>query len=409
MSVNSRMLFEFDDDNVDYSMRKEISRPRSFSMQGGYDEDDVSSSTQIWGSYDLFRGGIDEDRDYYNPIGNIRPTSLPDSESLKQYVGLPSMSYEENDSYSYQSNDRSSESSRPFSWDQSSQEDQMPGMMGRVDFLDVDPIFPVPRGRSHSFAGFTQIKTQKKKRDPHPRTPTFVFPSSPVSERYFSNDHYSYNEESSSQRDYFPNIYQNISPAPIPHGPVPPLYRRNTADQVHVPINVRRTHVKEREVINRGRVKNQRRKKNENSMYTINLGMVLEGRDRRTSLMIKNIPNKYDQELLLEAIDQNFSRQYDFFYLPMDFKNHCNVGYAFINFISYTSIPKFYQEFNDTRWPKFKSVKVCEIRYGRIQGKEQLLEHFKSSRLMNEESTYRPVSFYSDGPDQGLPEPFPLI
>lgn len=37
--------------------------------------------------------------------------------------------------------------------------------------------------------------------------------------------------------------------------------------------------------------------------------------------MIKNIPNKYTLELLLEEIDKNFEKTYDFFYLPIDKKN----------------------------------------------------------------------------------------
>lgn len=41
--------------------------------------------------------------------------------------------------------------------------------------------------------------------------------------------------------------------------------------------------------------------------------------DRRTTLMIRNIPNKYTQKMLLEEIDTQFKDLYDFFYLPIDF------------------------------------------------------------------------------------------
>ena len=70
--------------------------------------------------------------------------------------------------------------------------------------------------------------------------------------------------------------------------------------------------------------------------------------------MIRNIPNKYSQELLLEELKQH-KMKFDFFYLPIDYNNDCNVGYAFINFIHAKFIPGFYQEFHGRRWNKFNS------------------------------------------------------
>ena len=58
--------------------------------------------------------------------------------------------------------------------------------------------------------------------------------------------------------------------------------------------------------------------------------------------MIKNIPNKYTQQMLLETFDRKHENYYDFFYLPIDFKNRCNMGYAFLNFMDSIYIVDFF-------------------------------------------------------------------
>ena len=88
----------------------------------------------------------------------------------------------------------------------------------------------------------------------------------------------------------------------------------------------------------------------------------------RTTVMIKNIPNKYSLKLLSDEIDEKHANQYDFLYLPFDFEvlliltqNNCNVGYAFINFLDTSYLKAFYENFNNKKWLKFKSFKVLFI------------------------------------------------
>ncbi|KDD71869.1 RNA recognition motif 2 [Helicosporidium sp. ATCC 50920] len=122
---------------------------------------------------------------------------------------------------------------------------------------------------------------------------------------------------------------------------------------------------------------------------------VERGEDQRTTVMIKNIPNKYTQKMLLALIDADFRGEYDFFYLPIDFKNKCNVGYAFINMTSTQRLPDFKRRFDGKRWPRFNSEKICSITYGRIQGKAALTQHFQNSSLLYEDKRCRPMLFPS--------------
>ncbi|KAH7278183.1 hypothetical protein KP509_38G028500 [Ceratopteris richardii] len=134
--------------------------------------------------------------------------------------------------------------------------------------------------------------------------------------------------------------------------------------------------------------------------YQLDIDRILRGEDTRTTLMIKNIPNKYTAKMLLAAIDENHRGMYDFLYLPIDFKNKCNVGYAFINMTSPDHIISLYQAFNGKKWEKFNSEKVASLAYARIQGKAALVAHFQNSSLMNEDKRCRPILFNSDGPDE---------
>ncbi|KAK0485878.1 RNA recognition motif 2-domain-containing protein [Armillaria novae-zelandiae] len=157
----------------------------------------------------------------------------------------------------------------------------------------------------------------------------------------------------------------------------------------------------------------------------LDLALIENGGDTRTTVMIKNIPNKMSDRDLLSFIDKVCPRRIDFMYLRMDFKNGCNVGYAFVNFIQVEDLLLFAKKRLGQKWhvPRFSdrvlpltfgsprnmfsSEKVLQMSYANYQGKEALVEKFKNSCIMDEQEAWQPKIFYSAGPDQGLPEPFP--
>lgn len=140
-----------------------------------------------------------------------------------------------------------------------------------------------------------------------------------------------------------------------------------------------------------------------NPRFSLVLDKVRSGGDTRTALMIRNIPNKYSSKMLSSALEETHRGHFNFLYLPIDFKNKCNVGYAFINFTAPRHIVAFYAEFHGRKWGKFNSDKVCEITYARIQGKQPLISHFSNSSLMNEDPKCRPIVFSADGTVEEFP------
>lgn len=113
---------------------------------------------------------------------------------------------------------------------------------------------------------------------------------------------------------------------------------------------------------NKDRQKGNRKKcpvkEEDEAKYKINIGNIVEGKDHRTTLMIQNVPNKYTGKSLTSEINKTSRNKYDFFYLPIDFKNQCNVGYAFINFIHRAYILDFYHKYDSKRWINYNSEKV---------------------------------------------------
>ncbi|KAI0405343.1 RNA recognition motif 2-domain-containing protein [Xylaria palmicola] len=136
-----------------------------------------------------------------------------------------------------------------------------------------------------------------------------------------------------------------------------------------------------------------------NSHNHVDVNRIREGTDVRTTIMLRNIPNKVDQAMLKGIVDDSSWGKYDFMYLRIDFANDCNVGYAFINFVDPLDIIDFVSARGNQRWNCFKSDKVAEISYATIQGKDCLVQKFRNSSVMLEAAHYRPKLYYTlNGP-----------
>ena len=102
--------------------------------------------------------------------------------------------------------------------------------------------------------------------------------------------------------------------------------------------------------------------------------------------MIKNIPNKYTLKSLVEDLNIELKGKYDLLYLPLDYVNNCNLGFAFINFVESFHIILFNELFRGKKWKRFNSEKICELAYAKIQGKNDLISHFEKGTVLNFES-----------------------
>jgi len=131
------------------------------------------------------------------------------------------------------------------------------------------------------------------------------------------------------------------------------------------------------------------------------------GQGDPTTVMLRNIPNRYTQSHLVNLLDENgFRSLYDFVYLPMDFRNGVNLGYAFVNLLTHQDALNAVQVFHGfSRW-FYESSKVCEVSWAHPhQGLEEHVERYRNSPVMHQcmPDEYKPMLFKS-----GVRMPFPL-
>lgn len=127
--------------------------------------------------------------------------------------------------------------------------------------------------------------------------------------------------------------------------------------------------------------------------------------EKHTTVMLRNIPNKYTRSMLHERLKELYHcTDYNFIYIPIDFYNKCNVGYAFVNFRNKESVQKCLDHFHmvtcQTALPGFNSQKVVEVTPARVQGLENNVEHLQHAELiahLRANSEWKPMIFNEAG------------
>ncbi|KAK5121941.1 hypothetical protein LTR85_004513 [Meristemomyces frigidus] len=125
------------------------------------------------------------------------------------------------------------------------------------------------------------------------------------------------------------------------------------------------------------------------------------GQDVRTTVMLRNIPNRMNCWELKAILDHTSLGEYDFSYLRIDFEKGTNVGYAFVNFADPMNIMPFVDYYEGRRWQP-TNKRLVELSYATVQGFDCLVEKFRNSAIMSEYKDYRPKLWYTP---QTAPEP----
>ena len=99
---------------------------------------------------------------------------------------------------------------------------------------------------------------------------------------------------------------------------------------------------------------------------------ILIGKEKRTTLMLRNIHNKYSLINVVEEINSSFWGKYDYINLPIDYERKLNLGYAFINFVDPMHIILFYETYHNKKWSKYRSDKKMDMTYADKQGKKDM-------------------------------------
>ena len=130
---------------------------------------------------------------------------------------------------------------------------------------------------------------------------------------------------------------------------------------------------------------------NKNNCYVgkklqLNGHKIFTGEDKRTTILIKNIPRnmtKNQLKLILEKI-----ANINYLYIPLFMLSADNLRCAFVNVVNSKSIIDIYLKLRKFNFVYDNPNTKIEITYSKLQGKKALLDYFKEERNIFKNNNY---------------------
>ena len=114
-----------------------------------------------------------------------------------------------------------------------------------------------------------------------------------------------------------------------------------------------------------------KKKKNNNfNNFTIYYEKIENGDDKRTTVIIKNIPHYITKENFCNILEGIGNINY--LYLPYNKITNENLGFAFINVVNYKNIINLCNRLLKYKFDKIEDGKPIQINYYRVQGRTNL-------------------------------------
>ena len=116
----------------------------------------------------------------------------------------------------------------------------------------------------------------------------------------------------------------------------------------------------------------------EDKILKLNGYKIYTGEDKRTTILIKNIPKnmtKNQLKMILEKI-----ANINYIYVPLFMLTRYNLRCAFVNVVNPKSIIDIYLKLRKTNFKYDNPNTKIEISYSNIQGRKELIDNFREER-----------------------------